>query len=317
MKFLLLTIITLSIIGCANENNIKLDNHTKKLSFNNIWNTVSDKPLKKLPQNNISFNKLYKNHEDIISKDAKRTLEDKNDILKSFDKLAHPNGICFKGIWHIQEKNIYSGYFKQNTKALIIARASTALSNTKNTDLRAFGFAGKIFPTTNPNKINKSTSANFFLIEDLGGTNAKYFTAVELSNEPKISLTSAVLKNLLYTIKVTHSFNNADKNPTIRQLYEVSNLEENNNNYIITPKWMKIKANTINKNNAIDFREELKIQNGEKLVFNISVANTIIKKKKNWKEIGTITFDTSVISNACDHNLHFHHPKNRDDLNYK
>jgi len=30
-----------------------------------------------------------------------------------------------------------------------------------------------------------------------------------------------------------------------------------------------------------------------------------------------ITFDESVVSNSCDHRLHFHHPKWRDDLKYR
>jgi len=60
-----------------------------------------------------------------------------------------------------------------------------------------------------------------------------------------------------------------------------------------------------------------KLLKRKKLIFNIYVANKIINKNKNWQKIGTITLDTSTISNSCDHRLHFHHPKFRDNLNYK
>ena len=78
---------------------------------------------------------------------------------------------------------------------------------------------------------------------------------------------------------------------------------------------MKIDTNN-KKVDKKDFRDELKINNDEKLIFNISVASKETENKKDWQQIGTITLDTSVISNSCDKRLHFHHPKFRDDLNY-
>jgi len=136
-----------------------------------------------------------------------------------------------------------------------------------------------------------------------------------MTNEPKISFTFEVLKNLFYALKVSNTFKKVDKNSHIRQLYEISQLGENHNN-IITPKWIKLEAQNMLKTYEKDFRNELKIKAGKLLVFNISVANTIINNSKNWKRIGTITLDTSVVSNSCDHNLHFHHPVWRDDINH-
>lgn len=314
MKLLLFIAILFNLSGCSTMKIDKIE-PTYKTSFSEVWNQITSDPLEKLPQEKISFFKLYSNGEDIISKDAFRTLNNHNDILEPFDKLAHPNGICFKGIWNIDSESIYSGYFKKGSQALIIARASTAMEHTKNDNTRAFGFAGKLFPTTNPNKLNSEMSANFFLIDDLGGTDAKYFTDVILTNEPSVSFTSEVLKNIAYALKVSHSFSQADKNPTIRQLYEISHLGENKKN-IITPKWMKIDAKNNKKIDAKDFRDELKITNNEKLIFNISVASKIINEKKDWQKIGKIILDNSIVSKSCDHRLHFHHPKWRDDLNY-
>lgn len=316
MKFILYILIVFTILGCSKEVKVDTISTVQYYSFQKVWDEVSSNPLKELPKNSISFNKLSSSTENLILKDAKRTLISYADILEPFDKLAHPNGICFKGIWNIDTENIYSGYFKKGSRSLIISRASTALSDTTNDSQRAFGFAGKLFATTNPNKVNKFHTANFFLIDDLGGTKAKSYTSVTLTNEPSVSLTFAVFKNLLYASKVAYNFAQADKNSGIRQLYEISQLGEKSLKDIITPKWMKIETENDSKREVEDFRDELKID-VKKLIFTIYVANKIENNHKNWQKIGTITLDTSIVSNSCDHRLHFHHPKYRDDLNHE
>ena len=279
-------------------------------SFDTIWSEISSNPLQTLPQEKISLGKLFTWSENIILKNAKRTLEERSDILPYFDKLAHPNGICLKGIWKIHSQNPYSGYFRNSSEALIIARASSAMSKTRRGEIRAFGLAGKIFPTTNPTQSNNEPTANFFLIDDLGGTNAQHYTDVILTNEPTVTTTSEVLKNLLYALKVARTFANADSHSGIRQLYEISELGEKDKHKIITPKWMRVTAQKGQTVDAEDFRDELKIDK-KPLIFDISVAS----QEREWKTIGTITFDSSIVSTSCDHRLHFHHPPWRGDVN--
>jgi len=60
-----------------------------------------------------------------------------------------------------------------------------------------------------------------------------------------------------------------------------------------------------------DFREELMLSENETMIFGISVASEENNGSKIWQEIGTITFDESVVSTTCDHRLHFHHPKSK------
>ncbi len=318
LKRILFVFIIVCLNGCTSTMNINInkDNNLSQNSFEDVWNKVASDPYIKLPQNKVSFWKLFSWDKNIILESSQRTLTNYADILEPFEKLAHPNGICFKGLWEIDTKSRYSGYFKNNTKALIIARASSAMSNTKRGEVRAFGFAGKIFPTLNPSEINNENTANFFLIDDLGGTLSKHFTDVALSNEPKVTITMEVLKNLLYGLKITSAFSNADENPGIRQVYEISHLGERNNTKIITPKWMKIEAKKGQTVDAEDFRDELAIKEGKELIFSIFVASKIIDKKKDWQKIGTITLDTSIVSKSCDHQLHFHHPKWKSDLRH-
>jgi len=285
-------------------------------SFNDIWSVVSADVYAQLPQTKVSYFKLS-NENGGIAHDAMRTLYNDADILEPFEKLAHPNGICFKGIWKIDVQNPYGGYFKQGSEALLIARASTAMSNTKSGSTRAFGFAGKLFATMDPQEISKQASANFFLIENLGGTDAKHYSDVILTNEPPASVTMEVVKNIAYGLKVSNAFSDADKNPSIRQLYPISYLGENANAKILTPKWMKIEAADSKRVDEKDFREELKVERSKPLVFNISVASKSVEEEQEWQMIGTIKLDASATSFSCDRRLHFKHPLWRDDLEYE
>jgi len=110
--------------------------------FQSVWKQITSNPVKKLPNDSVSYRKLFFEGKDIITRNSLRTLDSHANILPSFNKLAHPNGICFKGVWSIHTKNRYSGYFKKNSKALIIVRASSAMSNTRRGKIRSFGFAG-------------------------------------------------------------------------------------------------------------------------------------------------------------------------------
>ncbi len=314
-KQLSIILILFILTACATTAPVKTPANAKTKAINNqfqsVWKQITSDPLEKLPQDKVSYSRLFSGGKDIITRNSQRTLDTHANILPSFNKLAHPNGVCFKGVWNIHADNKYSGYFKKNSNGLIIVRASSAMSNTRRGEIRSFGFAGKIFPTMNSFLNTKENTANFFLIDDLGGTRAEHYTDVIMSNEPSISKNSEVFKNLLYVAKIASAFSKSDKNPKIRQVYEIAELGETNN--IITPQWMKVQAKPNQTVDALDFRDELKI-NKNKLVFNISVASKKIQGKKDWKDIGTISLDTSVVSTSCDHRLHFHHPKWRSNL---
>ncbi|MBN2824431.1 MAG: hypothetical protein JXQ76_03825 [Campylobacterales bacterium] len=309
---LLLLVSLLFLSSCAKEVEAKPTiSKATKMSFEEVWDVLLHDKYKTLPHYTLSAKALRVDNRDIILHDAKRTLESRADILPPFDKLAHPNGICFKGIWRIDQANIYSGYFQKGTVAPIIARISTALSNTSSQQgTRAFGFAGKLF-----GKNPKEPTANFFLVDDLGGRDLASFSEVVLLNEPPLSITYEVAQHLLYATKVASTFEKVDAHAKIRQLYEVSQLDTKSSQ-IITPKWMKLEVSQMPNKPMPEFRDELEIYTNQKLVLDISVANKMVENKKNWQKIGTITLDDSLLSLACDKRLHFHHPRWRDDLNY-
>jgi hypothetical protein len=279
-----------------------------------VWDTVSSNSYVTLPQNKISYRSLYSGFKSLIKRSADRTLSNKSDILPHFNKLAHPNGACLKGTWNITSDSPYTGHFKEGTSATIISRASVAMSDTKVGKYRAFGLAGKIFPTQDDTK--KVKTANFFLVDDLGGTKAEHYTSVEMTNEPPVSKTAAVIKNLLYSLKLAVTFGKADSNPGIRQLYQISELGHSGK--AITPKWMMVKARAGQNINEADFRDELNLDNrAANLVFDIYATSKVVNEKKQWKKLGYIEFTDSARSVSCDHNLHFNHPKWKSNLTHK
>lgn len=279
-----------------------------------VWATIMSDPYKELPSEKVKYKDLFDGAIDLIERSALRTLNDRSDLLPYFKKLAHPNGVCLRGEWKITEKTSFSGLFKKDSSAILIARASVAMNETESGKLRGFGLAGKLFPTSD--EAETVQTANFFLADNLGGTKAKHYTDVEMTNEPKVSKTMAVIANLRYAFKLATTFKKVDENPGMRQLYEIAEaniIEEKLN----SPKWMMIKASSKQlKVDESDFRNELNITlNRGDFSFDIYTATKLVNDKKNWVKIGRINFKESVASSACDHKLHFHHPKWRSDLN--
>lgn len=285
-------------------------------SFEDVWSVVEEKPYSYLPEGKVTFSSFFSGFTNLIAKSAKRTVENQSDILPYFDKLLHKNGTCMAGTWEITKENPYSGYFQNGSKGLIIARASTTLSNTKQGSLRGFGLAGKIFPTQEPYSTHKT--ANFFLIDNLGGTYEPNFTRANLTNEPGILPSFSFSLPLLAPIAaaVGKAFGDADKNPGIRQVYSISNLGLQENEVASTPKYMKFMG--VNEEATVDesdFRDELKthIESNGQLTFNIFVSNEKDSNgNKKWSKIGKVQFNQIVASTGCDHNLHFHHHKFKD-----
>ncbi len=285
-------------------------------TFLHIWDEVQSDPYE-LPQIKVNYLSLFERFQNKILANAKRTIADENDLMEETVKLAHPNGICLAGTWQMTEDSPYTGYFKNGSEALFIGRASTALNATKRGKNRAMALAGKLFPTLNPTRLVKT--ANFFVVDDLGGTKAENWTGVEMTNEPKVSPTVEVLKHLWYTIKLALTFKKADSNPGIRQVYNIAELGENEPEQAITPQWIMIKAAPGQNIDVEDFRDELRVENqGGEIILEVHAGS---KKDSSGKihvqRLGSIKITESVVSKTCDKRLHFNHPRWRSDLRHE
>lgn len=262
-----------------------------------------------LPQYHVTRSSFIKDGINLLLESAKRTTTQNHDFYPRLTKLVHPNGVCLLGTWNITEETPYTGYFEKGRSGLFIGRASVALSATERGHARAFGLAGKIFPTLNKDEVVKT--ANFFSVDDLGGTMAKHFTDVALTNEPALSVKFSLLKLLL---AVNTAFKKADSNPGMRPLYPISELGLTNPSAAKTPKWFKLEADVETvKNDEADFRNELNIAKNYPagLRINIYTSDTthLRNQKNGWVKVGHIQLNESVVSYGCDRQLHFAHPK--------
>jgi hypothetical protein len=283
--------------------------------FADVWAQVSSDPYTQMPQEKVTVSSFFGFFVDHLLAASRRTLADKRDLLPWFRKLVHPNGICFAGTWTITEDNPFSGYFAKGSQGLIIVRASTALSETKRGEYRVFGFAGKLFPTLDPNAV--VPTANFFTIEDLGGTLRDYYLDAENTND--IILVSPTPNAVRYAPEgavVEADFMIADgtldpTQPALRQLYPVSQIGAPSTGAIATPTWMMITgSDDVPRIVADDFRQELRIANyPDGLRFDILVSDWGTRLgPKIWMKIGQIEVYEDALTESCDHRLHFTHP---------
>ncbi len=261
-----------------------------------------------LPQYLVTTRNFFKAGINMLAVDSVRTIAETADYYPRIEKLVHSNGICFTGNWAITENTAYTGYFKQGAQGLFIGRASTALSETKRGQPRAFGFAGKIFPTLNPSLETKT--ANFFLVDVLAGVQRDHYLDVKMTNRPETGFRWSIIG---LAITAANAFARADINPGFRPLYPISELGLAPGEIAKTPQYMLLKgsAQTL-RNNEIDFRDELNIEknNAGQLMFDIMVSDTTSDKNSTaWQKIGQITLNQSKVSYGCDRELHFHHPK--------
>ena len=237
---------------------------------------------------------------------ARRTFASHVDYLPYFKKIVHANGICMVGTWEMTEPSIYTGYFSKGSRGFFLGRASTAAPDTVRGKDRAFGLAGKIFPSEDPNESVKT--ANFFLVDNLNGTQAPHYLDVSMTNEPNVK--SSVALDLIQFI-----FERADKKANQRPLYPIARLGRTPGDVAVAPRWMmaRIARDVQDQNvNDPDFRDELSMKNyPHGLVFDVLVSETTkdANQESGWQKLGQIRVQKTLVSVGCDRRLVFSHPR--------
>ena len=184
------------------------------------------------------------------------------DDRRGFRRLLHPNGICLTGLWEITEQTRYSGYFRKDSCALVIGRYSTCCNATRRGRERSLSLVGKLFPTTDPNHTEPLRTANFITQQDIGGERTDYINDAETRNAPNTTgwRRGFGAPVLLVTGIV---FGQVDKNPTIRQLYQIAELGKPQNEATRTPAFMRLLVDPSQPRidgEALDFRDEIMAQ---------------------------------------------------------
>jgi hypothetical protein len=270
---------------------------------------------------------------------SERTVDSSADLRwgvdrKGFRRILHPNGVCLTGQWRITEQTDYSGYFQKGSAALVVARYSTCCGETRRGHSRSLALVGKLFPTMDPAHATPLHTANFITQEDIGGANSSFINDAELRNAPDttVSRRGAGVPILLVTGTI---FKQVDNQPTIRQLYQIAELDKPKTQPTRTPEFMRLVVSPDQLRIAgeeLDFRDEIMAQIFDKgdpqpkrtFTFNIEVTDEgsttgiPLRQRRtfqNWRQIGTLRFDDAVISYNGDFVIHFNHPTWREDRN--
>lgn len=230
-----------------------------------------------------------------------RNLIDRRDVLPYFEKLIHTNGICFTGTWRIDTKTPYTGYFAQGAEGLLLVRGSVAGPALMAGDRRAFGWAGKIWPTLDPDEKHKP--ANWVTVSKLSGARRQHILDYMPTNQPAVGRDPGA--NLVNR----GIFRLLDTRPGWRQVHPVSTLGVARDEPVVTPDllMLRVVAGTP-RADFRDFRDELRLENypDHRLVYTINVKNF---DESAWTRIGEIELTDYAISEGGDRRLHFWIPR--------
>jgi hypothetical protein len=271
---------------------------------------------------------------------ARRTVASRADLRwgpdgKGYRRLLHPNGICLLGMWEITAETLYTGYFRNRSRGLVVARYSTCCTETRRGHgSRSLAMVGRVYPTTDPEHRQRLTTACFITQEDIGGELSQSINDAVLRNAPDTTpLRRGGGLPVLLATGIALAL--ADRQPSARQLYQLAELGKPVGEPTRAPEFMQLTVVTgqpVIPGAELDFRDEVMAQIYDpgdptpkrSLTFRIETSdrgvthNSIIGQKREiteWREVGTITFDAAVASYNGDHVLHFNHPPWRNDRN--
>jgi hypothetical protein len=253
---------------------------------------------------------------------------------KGFRRLLHPNGICLIGEWQVTQPTEYTGYFATGSAALVVGRYSTCCTETRRGHTRSLALVGKLFPTTDCDHTTPLRTATFITQEDIGGASSEFINDAELRNAPDTTV-SRRGDGVPIILLTGFIFGKVDKNPSIRQLYEIAELGKPGGLPTRSPEFMRLIVPPEQPRiagNDLDFRDEIMAQifdRGDavakrRLTFNIEVTDegrttgTPLRQRRtfhNWRQIGRLTFNNAVASWNGDSVIHFNHPTWRQDRN--
>jgi hypothetical protein len=308
--------------------------------YQRVWGAAGEPPL---PVHAVTLASIMhgalRSGRTALLKASERTVDSGVDLRwgpdrRGFRRLLHPNGICLIGRWQITESSAYSGYFANGKTALIVARYSTCCTETRRGFSRSLSMVGKLFPTVDPQDPRRLRTANFITQQDIGGDRTDFINDVELRNAPDttVSRRGTGLPIILIT---GLALARADKMPSIRQLYEIAELDKPATEPTRTPEFLRLLVGADQPRipgNQLDFRDEVMAQIYDRgdptpkrtLTFTIEVTDegtttgpNVRERRtfRNWRRLGTIVFDRAVASYNGDAVIHFNHPTWRDDRN--
>ena len=305
--------------------------------YQRVWGAPDEPPL---PVHEVSFRSVVGG---VIprqfQRDSERTLDSRADLRwgadgKGFRRLVHPNGICLTGQWSIDRETEYTGYFRNGSTALVVARYSTCCTETRRGQTRSLSMVGKLFPTTDRDHAEPLPTASFITQEDLGGLKTEFINDAELRNAPDTTLANRGSGAALLLV-IGLVFRGVDNEPSIRQLYPIAELGKPAGQPTRAPQFLRLLVAPSQPRipgDGLDFRDDVMAQMFDRgdpfpkrtLNFSIEVTDegettgSAARQRRtftNWRRIGSLVLDNAVISHNGDSVIHFNHPTWRKDRN--
>ena len=300
--------------------------------YQKVWGGAGEPPL---PTYEVTFRSILR----VLRQASVRTVDSHADLRwgtdgKGVRRLLHPNGVCLTGLWEITEDTPYSGYFRKGSRALTVGRYSTCCTETRRGHMRSLALVGKLFPTTDPGHAEPLQTASFFTQQDFGGEHTDFINDAELRSAPDTHLWRRGVGMPILMLSGL-DFLRADKEPTLRQLYQIAELGKPQDEPIRAPAFMRLlmaPGQPKIAGEGLDFRDEIMAQIFDRgdpapkrtLTFQIEVTDegttrgTAVYQRrtfKDWRPIGKLVFDNAVASYNGDFVIHFNHPTWRADRN--
>lgn len=332
----------------ASPDHLSLERAYQGSVFSQLKAAVWQRPYDSLPIYHLSRDRLFSEE---FERNSARTIDTHVDLLETERlKIVHPNGICLTGVWQINQENPYSGYFAKGRRGLVLARISSegdqvALPNKSKPvsdhwtgqKYISYGLAAKLFPTGDVEDPRPYRPAHLIVQTDIGGQASGDVSTVAMTNAPDVTVKRRgfaadgfVGGGVRILARSGRAFDAVDEQNTIRQTYEIAELDKPAATPTSAPKYLKLTAAPRDRRQLGegDFRLAIEkyIENRGALSFDIWVANRgkkvtitpLLQKTRvedPWIKIGELTFTDAVNSRACDARLHFHHPAWRQDRN--
>ena len=163
---------------------------------------------------------------------------------------------------------------------------------------RAFGIAGKVYPTLDPHQ--KVKPGNFVTVNYLTGTKEAHITDIAPTNQPGVG--PAIAANIINRI----IFRLMDTRPGYRQLYLIQTLQCSSSAAPLRPTLIQLKGAEPHTLDTMPSRSASSSPSanypGNKLTYEIRVK---MFDDLNWSKIGRIEFTEDGICEGCDKRIHF------------
>jgi len=294
-------------------------------AFNKVRNAVFKDPLDTLPQHEgISIKGIlnaFVAHKGRIVSDSRSIFQSESDFRADSVKLLHPRGVCSYGTWIINEDSKFTGLFEKGTEVPVIVRFSSGTDVSAKVEEgteRIFGIAVKVFPSRNIHEDVITT--NIIGLDKYGfeASKRRSFFFEDESKKPVYFTNIAPAKSFLGKT-LAKFFDRFDKPNFARLVYKTAQVDQDNRRVekFKSPYEVRfIPGKEMPLMNKYDFREEI-----------LSINRTNIMRLEIWihqdenakpyvRKVGEILLNKSIVSNACDKTLHFHHSRTVEKLSH-